>query len=216
MKRILITIITSLSMISYVNAAEIGMGVSMNFADVDTSGTETLRQSGKLSSTTHSTSVSVPEVFVEIIGDLGSLGVAYVPAQEMGKKTRNDSNAKGDTGAYTAKAEVDAHVAAYVDANVYNFAGQQLYVKGGVAHATIVTKEALNGGSTYTDQDVWGYTYGAGLKGAIPFVGGDNYYYKAEYTLTDYDEYVHTNDVANKIKAETEIESMKISIGYKF
>ena len=49
----------------------------------------------------------VPELFIEFIGDRAAVGLAYIPVQELGSKSRSDSNSDGDTGDYKAEAEVD-------------------------------------------------------------------------------------------------------------
>ena len=81
-------------------------------------------------------------------------------------------------------------------------------------HATIVTLESLNSGSTYPDEDVLGMTVGFGTRGDF----GGNLYYKAEATYTDFEDYSadSTSTPANKVEAELEDIAVKFSIGYKF
>jgi len=213
MKRIL-SIVTAVFILSVGNAtAEMGVGITGNYASVETSGSETLRQAGATTNATHDHDVLVPELFIEFIGDRAAVGLAYIPVQELGSKSRSDSNSDGDTGDYKAEAEVDAHVMAYVDINLTEVYGQTLYAKGGVSHAKISTLESLNSGSTYKDQNVWGTTIGLGLKSDL---GGGGLYYKTDLTFTRYDEYKETNSVGNMIKADTEVLSGKLSLGYKF
>ena len=76
--------------------------------------------------------------------------------------------------------------------------------------------ESLNSGSTYPNQDVLGYTLGLGTKGDLPY--GNNMYYKAEATYTDFEDYNAESDSspANKVTADLEDIAVKFSIGYKF
>ena len=89
-----------------------------------------------------------------------------------------------------------------------------IYGKLGVQHATIKTLESLNSGSTYPDEDVLGFTVGLGAKGDLAF--GNNLYYKAEATYTDFEDYSADSSAGNKVEAELEDVAVKLSIGYKF
>ena len=211
--RKILSIVTTLVFFGFTTAiAEMGVGLTGNFASVETSGNQTLRDGGATTAATHDNDVTVPEIFVEIIGDRGAVGLAYIPAQELGSKSRSDSNATGDTGTDKAAAEVSGHVMLYADVNIAEYANQTFYLKGGIASAELTTQEDLNSGSTYSDETVLGATVGLGMKGDV----GSNLYYKLDVTYTDYDDYRDTNSVGNTVTAETEITSGKISVGYKF
>lgn len=218
MKKLVITISTALLFFANAVNAEMAMGVTANFASVDTSGTEKLRNSGKLTKASHSEDVVVPELFIEFTGDRGAFGLAYIPVQEMGAKSRSDTKdanggASEDTGTYKAEAEIDSHVMIYADINLTELAGQQVYAKLGVSNATLTTLESLNSGSSYDNQDVMGYTYGLGVRGDVPMA--DNTFFKLEGTYTEYEDY-EANNANNNITAETEITSVKLSVGYNF
>ena len=81
-------------------------------------------------------------------------------------------------------------------------------------HATIETLESLNSGSTYPNQDVLGLTIGLGTKADLE----NNFYYKAEATYTNFEDYESTSDdsTGNKVEAELEDIAIKFSIGRKF
>ena len=55
-------------------------------------------------------------------------------------------------------------------------------------------------------------TVGLGAKADF----ASNLYYKVEGTHTNYDGYSDTSTSLNKVEADTEINSLKVSIGYKF
>ena len=217
----LITILLSFLFISFQSVkAEIGIGITGAAHFFDATGTETIRQSGATNNGSHSEDVLVPELFIEAIQDNGSaFGISYIPTRELGNKSRSDTSKTGDgqdTGTYTAKAELDNVVQLYADIPVTELYGLQLYGKLGLQHATLTTLESLNSGSTYPDQNVLGWTVGLGTKGDLPY--GNNLYYKAEATYTDFEDYeADSNSTpANKVSAELEDIAVKFSIGYKF
>ena len=209
------TILLSFLFISFQAAkAEVGIGITGALHMIDVSGTETTRTSAQKNTGSHEEDVVVPEIFVEAILDNGAaIGINYIPTREMGNKSRSDTNSEGDTGTYKAEAELDNIFQLYADIPLM---GPMLYGKIGVQHATIATLESLNSGSTYPNQDVMGYTIGLGTKGDLPY--GNNLYYKAEATYTDFEDYDQDSNStpANKVVADLEDVAVKLSIGYKF
>ena len=216
MKKI-ITILLSFSFLSFQSVkAEVGVGITGAFHMLDASGTETTRTSGETNDGSHSEDVVIPELFIENISDNGvTAGISYIPTRALGSKSRSDTNSGGDTGTYKAEAELDNVFQFYLDIPTpMSPGGYDIYVKAGIQHATIVTLESLNSGSTYPNEDVFGYTIGFGTKGDLV----NNLYYKAEAVYTDFGEY-KANDEAgtgNKVEADLDAISAKFSIGYKF
>ena len=212
-----VTILLSFLFLSFNSVkADFGMGLTGAVHMFDVSGTETTRQSDEKNTGSHSDEAMVPELFFESINDEGfAVGISYIPTREMGSKSRSDTNTRGDTGTYTAKAELDNVIQFYADIPTpASVMGYDIYAKVGIQHATIVTLESLNSGSTYPDEDVLGMTVGFGAKGDL----GGNLYYKAEATYTDFEDYSadSTSTPANKVEAELEDIAVKFSIGYKF
>ena len=197
--------------------AEVGIGITAAAHMFDVSGTETTRTSGEANPGSHSETAVVPELFLEAITENGgAFGISYIPTREMGSKSRSDTNSDGDTGTYKAEAELDNVVQFYADIPMSEVSGFPVYAKLGIQHATINSLESLNSGSTYPNKDVFGYTVGLGTKGDLAF--GNNMYYKAEATYTDFEDYTAESDSspANKVTAELEDVAVKFSIGYKF
>ena len=197
--------------------ADVGMGITGAVHMFDASGTETTRTSNQKNNGSHSEEAIVPELFIEAISDEGVVvGLSYIPTRELGSKSRSDSNTGGDTGTYKAEAELDNVLQIYADIPFGDVAGYNVYGKVGIQHATVVTLESLNSGSTYPDVDVYGYTVGLGTKGDLPL--GNNLYYKAEVTYTDFEDFNadSNSSPANKVNAELEDLAAKLSIGYKF
>ena len=214
----LLSIVSSLILVTTVTAnAEVGMGVSGAFMMLDGEGTETTRTSGQVNNGSHSEDIAVPEVFIEMIGDNGgALGVSYIPTRDMGSKSRSDTSTTGDgqdTGTYTAKAELDNVLKLYGDVPMGSFAGGTSYLTVGLQHVKLVTLESLNSGASYPNKNLFGYSVGLGLKGDVPY--GSNLYYKGEVTYTDFETY-EADGAGNKVSADLDAITGRLSIGYKF
>jgi len=215
MKKISLVILSFLFLSLQAVKAEIGVGISGAVHFLDASGTETTRQSSEKNSGSHSEEAAVPELFIEHIAADGiAFGLSYIPTAEMGSKSRSDSNSDGDTGTYTAKAELEDLYQVYVDVPVSEAYGQEVYTKIGLQFATIATLESLNSGETYPDEDVMGLTLGLGMKGDLPY--GNSLYYKSELTYTNFEEYNVVGTAGNKIKADIDSIAARFSVGYKF
>ena len=214
--RKIIAILTPLFLLVTVAAkAEVGMGITGAMHFFDGSGTETTRQSNQKNTGNHTHNVLVPELFVESIADNGfTLGFSYIPTREMGSKSRKDTNTRGDTGTYTAKAELKNVAQLYADFPLPGV-GFPVHLKLGVQHVTLATLESLNSGTTYPDKDLMGFTVGIGTKGDLPY--GNNLYYKLEATRTEFEDYSHKKGTTgNKLEASFDDTAAKLSIGYKF
>ena len=210
----LLSIVSSLILVSTIAAkAEIGMGISGAFVSVDGDGSETTRTSGQVNKGTHSEDLAVPEVFIELIGDNGgALGVSYIPTRDLGSKSRSDTNTDGDTGTYKAQAELDNVLKLYGDMPLGSLAGGTSYLSVGVQHVELVTLESLNSGATYPNKNLFGYSVGLGLKGDLPY---GSLYYKGEVTYTDFETY-EADGAGNKVSADLDATTARLSIGYKF
>ena len=197
--------------------ADIGIGITGAAHFLDASGTETVRQSGNKVSGSHSEDTLVPELFIEGTDDSGyAIGISYIPTRSVGSKSRTDSNSDGDSGTYKAEAELENVVQVYFDFPISEVSGFPIHGKVGVQHVTLATLESLNSGSTYPDADLLGLTLGLGTKGDLPY--GNNLYYKAEATYTNFEEYSadSTSSPSNKVEADLEDIAVKFSIGVKF
>ena len=196
--------------------AETMVGITGALHMFDVSGTETTRTSGQKNTGSHSDDALVPEFFIEKESDGFAIGLSYIPTKNVGSKSRVDSNSEGSSGTYKADADLTDVFQIYVDYTVSQYAGADIYVKGGLQFATIETLESLNSGSTYPDEDVHGFTIGLGAKGALPY--GNNLFYKADITYTEFTDYENGDEAAtgNKVEAELEDTAVKFSVGYKF
>ena len=212
----LLSLFSIISLLTIVSAkADIGIGVSGAMHFIDGSGTETTRTSSEKNSGSHDELATVPEVFVEALLDNGgALGLSYIPTRDMGSKSRSDSNSDGDTGTYTAKAELDNVIKVYTDIPTGASFYGDIYMHLGIQHVTVTTLESLNSGETYPNKDLYGYTIGVGTKGDLPY--GNNLYYKSEITYTNFETYIGNGAAGNKVEADLEDFAARISVGYKF
>lgn len=209
----LLSIVSSLILVTTISAkAETGIGISGAFISIDGEGSETTRTSGEVNKGSHSEDTVIPEVFVEFIGDSGAFGISYIPTRDVGSKSRSDTNTEGDTGTYTAKAELDNVIKVYGDINMGSFAGSTPYLTVGLQHVELATLESLNSGASYPDKNLFGYTVGLGLKGDLPY---GSLYYKGEVTYTDFETY-EADGAGNKVSADLDATAARLSIGYKF
>ena len=216
MKKLIAILFASVLFFSVPSMAEIGFGVTVNYSEIDTDGSETeLTGDLEKTSTSISEDVVIPEVFVEVINDTGwTLGLSYVPARELGSKKRTDTDgshsaAENDDGDYTAKAEINNLIMLYTDIPI-----GPVYVKLGVQRAEILTQELLDDTTQYEDAHVNGYTVGLGYRGSLADGAA---FYKAEVAYTDFDEYKDTSDSGTAtVVAETDVTSARISLGFAF
>ena len=208
----LVSLVSSLLFLTIVSAkAEMGIGISGALHMIDGEGEETTRTSGQVNKGSHDEIAEVPEIFIETFDDSGlAFGLSYIPTRDMGSKSRTDSNSEGDSGTYTAKAELDNVIKLYADLPTgYG----STYVHLGIQHVTLTTLESLNSGATYPNRDLLGATVGFGTKGDLPY--GSNLYYKGEFTYTNFESYEATG-AGNKVVADLEDYAVRASIGYKF
>ena len=204
MKKTFLSIISALFIASSVNAADFTFGVSAAYVMVDGSGTETTRDSLEKNDGSASNKVGIGSIFVENNFGSFSLGIDYIPfkADVSDKvKSRTDSATDGDSGTYTAQAELSNHITIYA---LYPF-GNGAFIKAGVAQVDVATQESLNSGSTYGDDTIYGGQIGLGF-------GNDNWRLALEYT--DYETLSLTSSASNKIDANLDTTAVKLSYNF--
>jgi hypothetical protein len=201
------------------NAGEnngIGFGVTLKGAVVDTTGSETLRTTGQVTSAEERAAIAIPSFFVQYESPWGVvLGYDFVSESgdtEIGNKSRLLTNplgsGEGDSGTNKASAEIDSIETIYLESPAY--AG--IYVSVGYVEADIITTESLDSGGSYGNASVDGYALGIGKRGHF---GDSNLFYKLQGTYTDLGSVTLTND-SNTIKADLEAVTAGLSIGYAF
>lgn len=213
MKKIL-TIVTAILFASASAYAEMRIGFSGAFTGLSTDGTETTKSSGEKNTGTRDEDVVVPSLFLEYSPQgTFAFGLDIVPGEaELGSGTGADDDAES-SGANKASAELSSHTTAYVLLPVRG----SLYLKAGVANATVETLETLATGTTYGNQDVYGLMIGAGIQRD----NSNGLFFRAEASFTDYEEVSLTgsadsDSVSNKVDADVDATAFRISVGKAF
>ena len=205
-------------------AASIGIGISGAWTDLDTSGTETLKTTSVVSSTSRDTVVNVPSMFIQITGPWGIvLGIEHVPlTAELGSEfTSRVDKLKGGADAETSvdqivQAEVSDHNTVYIETPGYGFGGGSgVYLMAGYSSFDVLTNEKLGTGAAYGDASIDGTTLGIGIKTNTDH----GFFAKLLGTWTDYDSISLTStgsDAASTITADIDATAAKFSLGYNF
>ena len=219
MKKILLMTVTFL-FVSANAFAGVNIGISGAFTGLSTDGTETTKSSGQTNTGSKDEDVVVPSLFFEYQADKGmAIGIDIVPGEaELGSGTGADDDAE-TTGANKASAELTSHNTVYA---LIPLGGTGIYVKGGVARATVDTTETLATGTTYGNEDVDGLMIGAGFQRD----GSNGLFFRAEATYTDYEEVKFNGSfngnaagdsaVRNVVDADIDATALRISLGKSF
>ena len=219
MKKILLGIATFLFLSA--NAfAGVNMGISGAFTMLETDGTETTKSSSEKNSKSIEENVVVPSLFVEFQNSMGiAVGIDFVPGEaELGSGTGSDDDFE-TSGANKASAELTSHNTIYA---LIPVGGTGMYVKGGIARATVDTKETLATGTVYGNEDIDGLMLGVGYQNTRD----NGMFIRAESTYTDYDDVkfngslngnaVGDGAVRNVVDADIDALALRISVGKSF
>ena len=215
MRKILV-LMTSFLFLTFGAQAGVNIGISGIYLDIDTDGTETLKQNSVKTSKTHSETAAVGEIFIEAVNDSGiAFGVAVIPGEaELGSNstTRTDKLTSGtSTVTQKAQAEISGHTTVYALFPVIN---ENLYLKVGAGSVDVETNETLGTGAAYGNQSVNFATLSLGLQRDL---GG--LFMRAEIGHTDYEE-VHlkstSSDAVSDIRGDISHTHGKISVGKSF
>ena len=178
--------------------------------------------------TTKSKDQDYASVFIEMysprsLGFSITTGLEYTPGEaSLGAATRTDTDidatlaAAGVSKIYSAKAEVKDMFSIYLEPTWGNDTFG-IYGKVGAKHLTIATLEDLDSGinsSTYDNKDIWGGSYGAGVK----YTHGSGIMVKLETLKTEYPTLNFNSSTGNKnrVTADIEEEATRLAIGYAF
>jgi len=216
----LLTIVFGFVLVCFsVNAIEKKIGFTAALTDFESSGTETLKSSSNKTSADVSEQVIVPSLFFEITNDSGlGIGLDFVPGDaDLGSKQKakvdTDTDDKSDTaGTNKASAEVSGHSTIYLMVPV-----KAAFLKVGYVSADIETTENLDTGTTYGNKTVNGTMISVGIDRDMP----NGSFIRAEVAYTDYDDITlsgsaDTDGASNKVDADVDATSLRLSIGRAF
>ena len=215
MKKILALAV--ISIFSFLPAyAEIGLniGVSGNTAVFHASMTE--NENGEKTTDDATGIASYASIFIEkTLGDRIAIGLDYVPDALESEKTedvKTDKTTSATAAAVTQTVQLDFEnlTTFYVAINVT----ENLYLKGGVVQADVITNESLATGSTYANTELDGTMFGVGYNHSMD----NGVFFRVEGTYMDLGtaEVTSTN-TENKVSIDDmRGASGKLSIGKSF
>ena len=216
MRKIILTIFSSIFLMGMANA-DLRIGVSGMFLDVEATGSETLKTTGVKASKTHNDDALAGEIFLENKTAEGLvIGIAVIPVDaEVGSSavTRTDKLQSGDvTGTQKAAAEFSGHTTFYAHVPL---GGTGAYLKLGAGFVNVKSTESLKPGATYGDQDVNFGTIGLGFERDLD----NGLFARVEGAYSDYEEISLSStgsDAVSTIKGELEVVTARITIGKSF
>jgi len=197
-----------LSFVASVASAEVRMGVSVHAMMLESSGSETLRQSSNVTNHTEKETAIVPSIFIEAVNSDGlGIGLDYVPVAELGEGTGQDDDAE-TSGANKASAELASHSTIYVIAQNEN----GLFLKAGMAFADVDTTENLSTGDSYGNASTEGLMAGIGMSRDLD----NGAFARGELSYVDYDDISITSTGGSTVKASVDSVNLTFSIGKSF
>lgn len=216
MKKIVLTLITLMFSFSVANA-EMNMGVSALYLDVEADGSQTLKTSGAKATTTHNDEAFAGEIFLEKVLDGGAVvGVALIPASaEVGSKlkSRTDKLTSGNvTGNQKASADFSMHTTIYA---LLPMGDSGFYGKLGFGFVDVESTESLVTGAKYGDDTANFATIGLGFQRDLD----NGMFTRFEGSYSDYEQIKLKStgsDAVSTIEGEIETINGRITIGKSF
>ena len=219
MKKIITILATLMLTTMSINFAKAGtIGVSYSASTVDGDGTEYVIDGATSNKNTGSSSkdVDIGSIFIETNTlDFGiRLGLEYIPGNaQFVNKSSTQTNVTSDTATETktqvVKGEFQNHLSLYLEKDLVS----KLFLKAGVSHVDIKSLENIGTGSTYPDDNIFGYTLGLGLRHSFD----NGLLLKAQYEYTDYETIsLQSTNTSNKVEGNIESQGAKISLEYQF
>lgn len=215
MKKIFITTIGFLFIASSAIAQNFSMGVSLQGLYFDASGTETLKESSKVTNKDETGFAPVASIFLEGETATGqTVGLEVVPysAKIADGSMSNDDDAE-TSGTNTVDVNFKNMVSLYVE-NPIDTAIAGSFVRAAVSHVSLETDETLSTGATYGDENITGITLGFGAKNDLP--NGDGFY-KVIAELSHFGGETFTGSTGTKIELDDfQTAAIRVSVGKNF
>ena len=207
---------------------QIAIGAAGTIGEATTTGTETLKSSSVVTSKTHKNVGGYSSYWAQYTFGEDGFVIGYeknVRDIPLGSGIRALSGAaetdEVDIGDQIVAASIGDMTTWYIESPGLGFDGifggnGGLFVKYARSDATLKTQENLASGSSYGDAGVSSDTFGVGFKSGT--AGG--IMFKASYDVTEFDSVSIKStgsDAATTVTSPgTEVDSLKISIGYAF
>lgn len=226
MKKFLLLISTLCLMLfpAISNAGNLAIGVSVSSNTLDTDGSEDVDSNGTIDATKSvSDEFMVGSIFAEYTNMMNdkfalTLGLDYIPfTADIDKRsiTQVTLGAKGTTatsGTNSVSGSVENHMTFYIQPGLM-LNDTMFYTTVGLARADVNGKSVS---ITHTDinktQDLDGLKLGVGVKR----VADNGFFYKLDYSETDYDPVSFTTSNNTKATADLDNAAFAISLGKQF
>lgn len=197
--------------------AEINLGVSAMYLDVEASGKQKLKTSNLEATKTHSDDAMAAELFLEKVNSDGLvLGIAVIPGEaEIGSssESRTDKLTSGTvTVTNKAAAEFSNHTTLYTNIPLK---GSDAYVKLGLGFVNVKSTESLGTGAQYGDENINFGTIGLGYNRTLD----NGLFARVEGSYSSYEEISLNStgsDAVSTITADLDVITARFSIGKTF
>lgn len=223
MKKLVITLITSLALTGAAFAGSFGIGVSGSIVNVDVSGSEKTGAGtvagGDIETNSHSVDEwgSIGSIFLDYEFDNGiTFGISHVPgsADVTGRTLSRTETAQGVSGTdaagsvtRTADASVEQFNTLYAEYPLGPY-----FAKLGWSQIDVMTEEAaITDGGSYGNAKLNGYTVGLGINSS--FAG---MFTKTSVEYTDFEDLSLSSGTGNTINADLDVVEIKLSVGKRF
>lgn len=215
MKKIFITTIGFLFIASSAIAQNFSMGVSLQGLYFDASGTETLKESAKVSSKDETGFAPVASIFVEGETATGqTLGLEVVPySAKIGDGGMTNDDDAETSGTNTVDVNFKNMISLYVENSVdTQISGS--FVKAAISHVSLETDDTVSTGSSYGDENIMGLTLGFGAKNDLPNGEG---FYKVVAEISHFEGATFNAATGNKIELDDfQTAALRVSVGKNF
>jgi opacity protein-like surface antigen len=195
------------------------IGLSAAYGSFEASGSETHSGSNIKKNREGDATFPFASIFAEYNKTMSkewdvAFGLDYIPfSAEIDSRSDTQTN-DTTSGSRSATLDLKNHFTAYIQPS-YNLGnGLAVFGKVGYSHADleIKTTNLSNSGTLNKKDDLEGYLVGIGMQKNID----KTLFVRLEANYTDYDAVTYTNSSGNKINANAELWTAKISIGKSF
>ena len=204
-----LTLAICFTFVASVASAGMQMGISAHAVMFETSGSETLRQSGNVTKKSVDEDVVVPSIFIEALNSDGiGIGIDYVPVAELGSQSSTNKVDAETNGENKASAELASHSTVYAIAQGAN----GVFIRLGVSFADVDTTENLSTGDSYGNGSTEGLMAAIGYSRDLD----NGVFVRGEVSMTDYDDVSITSTGGSTVKADVDSTAVSLSIGKSF
>ena len=203
MKKAILVITIALFTFIGKSYAEMSYGISGAITKIDATGTET--EGGEKNTGSADNTVVIPSIFADFIPLTADVSDNTKQRSDTETSVTGTAAEVETSRTQKAQAELKNHLTLYANYNLTD----TFFVKAGIAHVSLETKESLGTGSKYGNKDILGGVFGIGTQDGN---------HRFELTYTDYEDISLSSTVArtgvttnNKIDADLDTVAFKYS-----